>query len=64
MEKNQERHPEVERREKEVMLIARNLTPEEIQRAIYDYSSTKWHRLNNPNPSMKAGNEGLKIIEK
>lgn len=43
------------------MGIAKDLTPEEIQFAIWNYSATKWQRLRNENESFKAKNEELNI---
>jgi len=57
-------HPEVARREAEIMLIARNMTPEEHQKAIWDYAKTKWQRLRNENRDFKAETEKLNISGK
>ena len=51
-------HPEVSKRKKEIMLIARNLTPEEIEFAIWNYSATKWHRLNTATIDFKPESKG------
>jgi hypothetical protein len=51
-----EQNPEVRRRIEEILEVAKSLTDDEKANAIFNFAQTKWQRLRNENPSMRAGN--------